>query len=102
MNLKHTRFTIRLLPLLLAALLWGGCSVVPVQEMSDARQAIQAAQDAGAPQRSPSEFERAQQLLERAQKSLELGEYKRARSDALSAKREALRARENAIDKQGR
>ncbi len=98
MMVKHIRFTAFLRLLALALVFLSACSVAPVQEMSDARQAIQAAKDAGAPQRSPSEFELAQQMLERAQKALELGEYQRARSDALSAKRQALTAREKAIE----
>lgn len=102
MSGKHTRFINKLRLLLIAVLMLGGCSVVPVQEMSDARQALQAAQEAGAPDRSPSEFERAQRLLEQAQKALELGEYRQARDSALSAKREALQARENALEQSQR
>lgn len=86
----------RLRPLLLA-LLMAGCVAAPVQEMSDARQALQAAREAGADERSPYLFAEAQDLLEKAQRQLEVGEYREARSNAVTAKRRALDAREDAM-----
>jgi len=82
-----------LLALLLALLLAPGCAVSPpVQEMSDARQAIRAAESAGADSRLAD----ARRLLELAQSSLEAGAYGEARHRALDAREAALRARDDA------
>ncbi len=85
--------------LLIAALssLQSGCTRAPVQEMSNARQAIQAARAVGAERLSPGLLRHAMELLERARKQLEIGEYRRARRNAVQARREALRAREKAL-----
>jgi hypothetical protein len=69
-----------------------GCGGAPVQEMSDARQAIAAAQVAGAAERSPLDLGAAQAALERAEKHLQAQEYTRARIAALEAKRRASAA----------
>jgi hypothetical protein len=70
-----------------------GCVRAPVQEMSDARQAIQAARDAGARPHISPELKEAEGLLKQAQELLELGNYDEARDSALHAKRKALEAR---------
>lgn len=84
----------KLLPLLFGLL--AGCVSAPVQEMSDARQAIQAARDAGAERYVPETFGGAEQLLNQAEKELELGEYRAAQRKAMAAKEAAIRAREKA------
>ncbi|MFO8156060.1 MAG: DUF4398 domain-containing protein [Pseudomonadota bacterium] len=61
----------------------------PVQEMSDARQALQAAIDAGAQERDPVAVERAERLLERAGERLDEGQYRQARQMAGEARRTA-------------
>jgi len=68
----------------------------PVQEMSDARQAIRSAEEAGAARYSPQQLRQARQLLDRAQTDLEAGAYFNARRFALDAREEAIRAREKA------
>jgi len=83
--------------LALAAALLTACAAAPVQEMSDARQAIQAARQAGAADLSPQALTEAQGLMERAEKQLELGEYAQARESALSAKQRAAEARQDAL-----
>lgn len=75
------------------ALLWAltgltACAGAPVQEMSDARQAIRAAQNAGAADKAPEVFQEAKLLLGTAEQSLRRGAY-----------REARRAAENARDR---
>jgi len=66
-----------------------GCASAPVQEMSDARQAIVAARSAGAtPGNSPDMFA-AEAAIARAEKHLSAQEYTRARLAALEAKRHA-------------
>ena len=78
----------------LASLLVGlvACAGAPVQEMSDARQAIAAARAAGAPARAPDNFQAAQAAIERAESHLQLHEYARARLEAVEAKRDAAAA----------
>lgn len=64
----------------------------PVQEMSDARQAVEAARQAGAEQWAPQLFRRSVTLLENAQKTLEHRGYTQAKNQALGARRLAMEA----------
>jgi hypothetical protein len=66
-----------------------GCAGPPVQEMSDARQAISAARVAGASANTSPEFYAAQAAITRAEQHLEAQEYARARLAALEAKQHA-------------
>jgi hypothetical protein len=73
------------------ALLWAltavsACAGAPVQEMSDARQAIRAAQNAGAADKAPEAFQEAQLLLGAAEQSLRRGAYREARRAAEDAR----------------
>lgn len=71
------------------------CAIAPpVQEMSDARQALRAAEAVGAAQRSPDPLLAARHLLQEAQTQLEAGAYTSARRYALDARDAAIRARE--------
>ncbi len=70
------------------------CVSAPVQEMSDARQAIRSAVEAGARDHAPNRLEYARQLLDHAETSLQSGSYFDARRYALDARDEAIRARE--------
>jgi outer membrane murein-binding lipoprotein Lpp len=70
-----------------------GCaSGPPVQEMSDARQAIAAAAAAGVPASTSPDLYAAREAISRAETHLEAKEYVRARSAALEAKRHATAA----------
>jgi hypothetical protein len=83
-------------PLLLAVLLGatlGGCAGAPFQEMSDARQAIRAAERAGAAQHAPDPLGEARQLVERARVGMQKGDYRQARDDAEQAREKAMEAR---------
>ncbi|WP_331610497.1 DUF4398 domain-containing protein [Povalibacter sp.] len=60
--------------------------------MSNARQAIQAARDAGASEVAPQTLNEAQSLLEQAETSLQKGDYKNARRSAVAAKGRATEA----------
>jgi hypothetical protein len=73
---------------------FAACSTAPVQEMSDARQAIQAAKSVGVDENSQSNLMQAKQLLEKAERALHIGEYKEARTNALAAKEEAFQAQQ--------
>ena len=64
----------------------------PVQEMSDARQAIAAAKEAGADKLAADELQTAEEYLEKAEKRLNEKAYSQARRDAQHAKRSALDA----------
>ena len=64
----------------------------PVQEMSDARQAIAVAREAGAADLAATELAQAELYLQRAEQNLGDHAYREARNDALAAKSRALRA----------
>ena len=90
------------LVLLLATLLMGllaGCATTspPVQEMSDARQAIKSAREANAQQYAPQKLQSAEDSMELAIRTLEQGEYEAARMAASVAKALAIKARDEAL-----
>lgn len=105
---SHMRFRGRndidyMRPLLLSLLLvlsalGAGCAMVPAQEMSDARQAIHAAEVAGADTHSPRALNHARTLLEQAQAELAAQDYAAARRSAQESKEAAIQAREAADD----
>jgi hypothetical protein len=64
----------------------------PVQEMSNARQAIRAARDAGAANMSSDALLEAERLLSQAEAQLQSGEYEAARRDAIAARSKAGQA----------
>lgn len=82
---------------IVASLFLAGCSTAPVQEMSDARQALRSAEIAGAAQHLPSGFAASEQLLQQAQAHLETGAYEEARRLALEARDRAIKVREQAL-----
>lgn len=69
-----------------------GCAGAPVQDMSDARQAIAAAGAAGATSSTSPDFYAAQAAIARAEVHLQAQEYTRARLAAKQAKRHAAAA----------
>ena len=72
-------------------------TTAPVQEMSNARQTIQAAVEAGAEIHAPDELANARELLDDASRELEVGNYPLARDYALQAKQQAIQARQTAL-----
>ena len=88
--------SVALLVFLLLVAVAAGCSAAPpVQEMSDARQAIAAAREAGAEELAPTGLAEAEVLLDGAEDYLELGtsaSYWQARKAAISAKEVAFEA----------
>ncbi len=74
-----------------------GCSYIPAQEMSDARQTIRSAQDAGAEKYAAESLTEAQVLLEKARKELDAGEYDAAKKYAIDAQDRASVARDISI-----
>jgi hypothetical protein len=85
--------------LLYCALLTGCVFTPPVQEMSDARQAIRSAEAAEANRYSPDKFAAAQAALKKAEYWLTQKAYSNARQYALNARDEAILARELALSK---
>lgn len=74
-------------------LLLSACSSgPPVQEMSDARQAITVAREAGASEYAPADLRAAEDSLDSALRNLTRKEYEQARDDAVEAKNKALKA----------
>ncbi|MCU0975892.1 MAG: DUF4398 domain-containing protein [Steroidobacteraceae bacterium] len=74
--------------------LLAACGGAPVQQMSDARQAVRAAQAAGAGEYAPEQLAQAQRLIEEAQDGLRRHDYRSAESAAVEARRTALQALE--------
>lgn len=87
--------TLLLVPLGLFAslLLAAACETAPpVQEMSDARQAIAVAREAAPANDAAKELESAESYLESAEKNLDQRQYSAARDDAIEAKARAIKA----------
>lgn len=64
----------------------------PVQEMSDARQAIAVARESGAAELATVELVEAERYLQTAEQKLDAAEYAQARRAALQAKQRAVEA----------
>ncbi|MDX2412349.1 MAG: DUF4398 domain-containing protein [Woeseiaceae bacterium] len=78
---------------LAAMLVVAGCTAsAPVQEMSDARQAITAAKEAGAAEYAADELDAAVEFLSSAEIYLNNNSFHFARRDAIAAKSKALDA----------
>ena len=79
--------------LVLTLLVAAACETAPpVQEMSDARQAIAVAREAGAADLAAAELAEAEKYLQSAEQKLNDQAYREARNDALEAKTRALNA----------
>lgn len=89
---------------LAGATLLAGCTLMPsataqppVQEMSNARQAVRAAREIGSAYYTPHRFRTAERLLAQATRSLAHGDYRDARVAAVSARAHAIAARRGAL-----
>ncbi|MEJ2059794.1 MAG: DUF4398 domain-containing protein [Gammaproteobacteria bacterium] len=87
--------------LFLLTLIVAGCAGAPVQEMSDARQARQAAVAAGAPQHAAAVFEQAETALHHAEEALHIQDYDTAHEQAARAKDLYIEARVAALRARG-
>jgi len=74
-----------------------GCASAPVQEMSDARQALRAAQESGAGETVPGKMEQAEDLMQQAESDLESGDYRDARKKAQTVRELSIEARQKAV-----
>lgn len=88
----HGRGLRAALLLVLAALLQACATAPPVQEMSDARQAIAAAREAGAAELAPATLLSAEESLAQAEQQLQNGIWWAARKSALNARESAFNA----------
>lgn len=88
-HLKHT-----LIILVLSAML-NACASYPTQEISDARQAVRAAEEIKANEHLPAVYKKVTSLLTAAEEKLDASppQYSRAREDAIAAKENAIKAR---------
>ena len=78
-----------------------GCALSPpVQEMSNARQTIQAAKEANASKFAPEYLREAEDLMKSASEALDSGDYLNARDLAISAHQQAIKARQKSLSKQ--
>ena len=80
-----------------AMVLLFGCAAVPLQEMSNARQALQAAERVQARQYAQEDYKRAELLLDEAERLMQSGRYDSARELARLAKAIAVAAREASL-----
>ena len=78
-------------------MLLSACASAPTQEMSNARQSVQAAHEVGASEYATHNLETAREYLARAERELELRYFARARHDAIVAKSEAIKAHNVAV-----
>lgn len=85
-----------------AVALLAACAVAPpVQQMSDARQAISAAEDAGADRLASNEIGEARRYLAEAEADIAAEAYGPARTKAQRAQSRAMRALRLALDAGG-
>lgn len=91
----------RALSLLLVSIAVAACTTPPVQEMSDARQAIAAAEQAQAGKFAPESLGDARRFLADAERQIQQEAYAPARMNAVRAKNragQALRASQAATE----
>lgn len=80
------------LAILIVVLVFAACAGAPVQEMSNARQAVAAARQLGAEHIAAKDMAEAERLLQSAQTALDIGDYATARADAIRARNQAVKA----------
>jgi len=90
----------RAIPLLV--LVFAGCASPPVQEMSDARQAVEAAIHSGAASAAPEKMNSAQTELKMAERLLRDHQFNAARHYARNARAKAMDAQAIAQSKADR
>ena len=95
--MKTKFYSTKLLSLALVLLL-AACTGMPVQEMSNARQAVEAARKAGADTRAPKDLKSAEGLLKDAEKALEDGDYSLAKDNAKAARTQAVTAQDKSLN----
>ncbi|MCF6218414.1 MAG: DUF4398 domain-containing protein [Gammaproteobacteria bacterium] len=74
------------------------CAAAPIQEMSDARQAVQAAKTSGVDVQQSKLLELAEDHLKSAELKLQRRWYNSAREDAILARDAALKSQQEIVD----
>ena len=92
MKLRQLKTFVQALLLASVTLIVACESTPPVQEMSDARQAIAVAKEAGAAERAAFHLKAAEDYLDSAEQKLSDRQYSQARYDAKQAKMKAIDA----------
>lgn len=82
----------RLLAAIVFGLVLAACASAPVQEMSDARQAVSVADQLQAGKAAPNEMAAARDYLQKAQAALDAGDFGAAREAATLARQSAVKA----------
>ncbi len=95
--MKHALLLKRWLLVLSLAIILVACASAPVQEMSDARLALDAARKANADRLIPSVYAQAVGYLQDASRMLYFGQYQYSREQALKAIAQAQALRELAL-----
>ncbi len=92
-NPERTKVLVRFLSFALCLTFLGACATAPpYQEMSDARQAIKLAEEAGAASKQPALFGEAQEFMASAKRRIDKRQFGTARYDAIRAREKAIRA----------
>jgi|GEM_PF-3444515 len=86
----HTRWAVLLAAW--AVLSLSACAAVPIQAISDARQAIDAATQAGGDLKAPQQMQEARAAMAQAEAALKEVRYKRAGERAQEARAKAIEA----------
>jgi hypothetical protein len=88
---------LRVFSLLASIVVLAACTTPPVQEMSDARQAISAAEDANAAKLAPESLGDARRFLAEAERQIQQQAYGPARVNAVRAKNRAAQALRSSV-----
>lgn len=92
-NLEPLKSSLRLVGLIACVILLVACATTPpFQEMSDARQAISLAREAGVATRFPELFAEAENFLASAKRRMDKRQFGAARYDARRAREKAIGA----------
>lgn len=73
------------------------CTTIPTQEMSDARQALKAANDVNAQNYAPTAWQQANKNLQEAEEYLINNQFQQAREHAILVKQQAVNAHNMAV-----
>jgi hypothetical protein len=92
--MRSTGYLMRAACIAVLVTVLSACGGAPVQQMSDARQAVRAAQAAGAGEYAPEQLGKAQRLIEEAEEDLRRHDYRAAEQASVEARRSALEALE--------
>ncbi len=94
------RLLLKALGLIVFVYILSACVSAPVQEMSDARQALIAAESVNASEDAPTLYQLAKDQIGLAEQALHNNQYTLAKKNAEMARQNAIQARELALSRQ--